>query len=74
MAEGYEVEHIHCVYDNIADACVDVGPDSHGIGIVEIRTTGKSAEHFGSVRLAITPEMALVLASAIEACAKELMR
>jgi hypothetical protein len=72
MAEGYEVEIVRRVYDNVAGAYVEVGPDGDGLGIVEIRTSGKNVDHFGPIRFAIAPDMALALADAIKACAEEM--
>ena len=69
MDERYEVETMRKVFDNELGAHIKVGPDADGLKLVEI----EGGEDFGCGRITLDPRMALVLAGAIEATARELL-
>jgi hypothetical protein len=69
----FETEVIRRVFDNAHGVFIEVGPDSEGLGLVEIRTVGKtSQEFFGELRLVLNPEMATELVGALHAVIMEL--
>ena len=67
----FSTEVVRRVFDDAHGVFIEVGPDSDGLSLVEIRTSGKSAEFFGELRLVLQPEMARLLADALEAAADD---
>lgn len=64
----YEIETFRKVFDNENGASIKIGPDTDGLGLIEI----DGGEDFGrGVR--VSPEMALVLAEAIKRAAQEML-
>lgn len=72
--KDFSTEVIRQVYDNAVGYCVEVGRDRDGLECVEVRTSGKSAEHFGEIRFVLPPEMARLLGWAIIASADEIKK
>lgn len=64
-------EILRRVYIEGEGVWLEVGPDGDGLDCVEIRTTGKSAEYFGTIRLTVEPDVAAELARALLAAATE---
>jgi len=63
---AYSVELSRKIYDDDCGACIQVGPDSDGLGCVEIRTPdADSAEHFGDIRFTVSPQLAKLLGKAL---------
>lgn len=50
---------------------IEVGPDGDGVGCVEVRTTGESAEFFGRSSLMMRADVARALAQALLKAADE---
>lgn len=67
MIDRYEIEISRKVFDNITGRHVTVGPDSDGLGLIEI----KSSDDFGNGYIRINKEMAEKFAEAILATSKE---
>ena len=68
MEDEYSVDVIRRVYSD--GRYIEIGPDSDGLGCIEIRTVGeKNIEYFGNIRLAVDPKFAVKLGKAImDAC------
>ena len=64
----YEIEVERKVFDNENGAHIKVGPDRDGLGLIQI----EGGDDFGK-GLILAPELALVLAEAIAATAKEML-
>lgn len=63
---------IRRVYTDEGKACIEVGPDADGLGLVELRTTNEiSEEYFGKIRAGMSVEVARSLGSALIAAANE---
>lgn len=62
----FELNVVRHIYDNENGGCIKVGPDSDGLGLVEI----DGGEDYG--RIVVQPQHAILLAKAIEDCAKEM--
>ena len=63
-------EIVHQIWDDKTGERVEVGPDADSIGLIEIRqvdSTGKIVE-----RITINPEIAEMVARAINGCKREL--
>ncbi|MDQ0303815.1 hypothetical protein [Ancylobacter polymorphus] len=68
MTAKFEINIIRNLYDNEGGHHMTIRPDVDGLGLVEIDGKGD----FGGT-ICIQPEMALVLADAIRACAEEMI-
>ena len=75
MSDKFSTEVIRRVYNDSEGVYVEVAPDDDGLGFyddhLQIRTTGKSAEYYGEMRLTIPVEMAEQLACAILGACKD---
>lgn len=68
----YTVELFRKIYDDDTGACIQVGPDSDGLGCVEMMTPDlASKEHFGAIRLTVPKAMAALLGRALLDAAAE---
>jgi len=65
MTKGYSLEMHMRVYDDSDGQYLRVGADGDGLDLVEVMTEGESAEYFGTIRFALRPDMALLLAEAM---------
>lgn len=78
MVEGEEVsfsqEVVRRIYDDDEGVYIEVGPDSDGLGGIEIRTTNtESKEFYGDIRCAIhSKEQAILIGKAILAAAEDM--
>ena len=72
MSERFAIEHVRRVFDNQHGGHIAVGPDSDGLGLVQISTDEKSSGDFGLAQLAIHPAMARLLGTAIIEAANDI--
>lgn len=64
MEHKTTMETIRRLYDDVEGVYVEVGPDSDGLGMVQISTPDKkSKEWFGDIRLVLSPLRARILAT-----------
>ncbi len=51
----YSTEVVWRIYNNTEGAYIEIGPDSDGLGVIELRngSTKASAEYFGEFRVSI---------------------
>lgn len=69
---AYSVELYRKVYDDDHGVCIEVGPDSDGLGVVQVRTPdAASKEYFGDIRFTVPKEMAAILGKALIDAASE---
>ncbi len=68
----YDTETVRRICDNQRGTYIEIGPDGDGLGLIEVRTSGKSAEHYGEIRLVIPTVMARLLSYALVRCSEEL--
>ena len=62
----YTVELFRKVYDDDTGACIQIGPDSDGLGCVEVMTPDPaSKKHFGAIRFTVPKTLAYLLGKAL---------
>lgn len=70
--EKTSVEVIRRVFNDDEGVFIEVGPDSEGLSLIEIRTTEpKSVEWYGKIRLPMSRELALKLGQTLVAAATD---
>ena len=68
----YTVELFRKIYDDDMGACIQIGPDSDGLGCVEVMTPDPaSKEHFGAIRFTVPKALAALLGKALIDAAAE---
>lgn len=66
MKSDHSLETFHRIYDDREGVCLQVGPDTDGLDLVQLGTPNKeSVEHYGEVRLVMLPEQARLVAKAL---------
>lgn len=71
---SFSQEVVRRIYDDDEGVYIEVGPDSDGLGGIEIRTTNtESKEFYGDIRCAIhSKEQAILISKAILAAAEDM--
>jgi hypothetical protein len=68
----YTMELFRKVYEDHTGACIQIGPDSEGLGCVEVMTPDPaSKEHFGAIRFTVPKALAYLLGKALIDAAAE---
>lgn len=70
----YEIEVVYKIFNNADGAYLEVGPDSDGLGCVELRVPEKQEHYFGKVRLAVSPELARLIGQAMIKAADDIAK
>ena len=72
MTESHSLETLRRVYDDREGVCLEIGPDSDSLDLVEMRTPNKeSVAYYGEVRLTFLPAQARLVAKALMMAADE---
>ena len=66
----YTMELVRKIWNDKEGYSVEVGPDSDGLNLVEVRSRDDQGKIYN--RFTMTPEMARLVSDAIAACASEL--
>lgn len=66
MPERYEIEVVRKVYDNVAGGFISVGPDTDGLGLIEV-----IPGDYGNGYIRLPREMASQLAQALWSAAND---
>jgi hypothetical protein len=67
----FSTEVVRRVFDDSDGVYIEVGPDSDGLDLIQVSTSGESEEYYGKLRLILAPEQARHLAKALLAAADE---
>lgn len=72
MNDKFSTEVVRRVFDDSEGACIEIGPDTDSLNLVQMRTVGKeNEEYWGRFSLTFPPKMALQIAKALIAAAEE---
>lgn len=67
----FTTDVVRRVYDDTEGACIEVGPDNDGLGVLICTPDTRSVAYFGTLRISLAPEMAHQLGEALIAASKE---